>query len=77
MIPFDLYWLPENEGFNKDLKAAAQLRGSADGVLTRFRDLATCRLDFLKTTKLDRTFQTIWADLPDTGTSRPCKPMSA
>lgn len=66
MIPFNLYWLPEKETFNKDLKAAAQERGTADAVLTRFRDLATCRLDFLKTTKLDRTFQTVWEDLPDT-----------
>jgi predicted enzyme involved in methoxymalonyl-ACP biosynthesis len=65
MIPFDLHWLPENPGFGDALRSTAQERGSFDDMLSRFRTLATSRLDFVKTAKLDRAFQAVRSDFAD------------
>jgi FkbH-like protein len=65
MIPFDLYWLPEHASFNDALRSAGKSRGSFDAVLAAFRDLAASRLDFIKTGKLDRVFQSVISDYPD------------
>lgn len=65
MMPFDLYWLPENVEFSAELRSAAEISGSFDNALSTFRELATCNLDFIKTGKLDRVSRAVWSDFEE------------
>lgn len=71
MTPFELYWLPERADFDDALKSATKSCASMKDAVSTFSDLATTRLDFIKTAKLDRVFQSVRADLGDEDYSGP------
>jgi FkbH-like protein len=68
MNRLQLYWLPENPGWNDALRAV----GAADqGGWDALTALANCRMDFMQTERLDKAAQRRFGDAPPTELAAP------
>jgi FkbH-like protein len=62
----DLWWLPENAQWGEEIRAL-----NADAGWDRFTTLANCRMDFLRTERLDKLARKNFGDRPPPGLTSP------
>ncbi len=68
MLASDLWWLPENADWTGEIRA---LGAAPAAGWDRFMSLANCRMDFLKTERLDKLARNAFGDGPPPGITLP------
>lgn len=63
----DLWWLPKNADWSDEIRALGENPG-----WDRFTALANCRMDFLRTERLDKLARGAFAQSPPPGAKSPC-----